>query len=367
MNNKYFLGILEIENKNIENSYMETIINTIQRSSKELTKEDFISDQMVKWCPGCGAHSILSSVANVFPKIGYKKENFTIVSGIGCSSRFPYYVNVYGFHGIHGRAAAIASGVKISNPGLSVWVATGDGDSLAIGGNHFIHVVRRNIDLNIILFNNQIYGLTKGQFSPTTPYGSVTKSSPYGTIENAFNIGILVMGAQGTFFARALDINPKLMSEVMFEAARHDGTSVIEILQNCIIFNDRAHELITAKETREEYQLILKHQEPMLFGKNKKKGIILKNKQLEIAEIGRNGISIDDILIHDAYCEDIGIQMMLAQMSPPKYPLALGVIRMVARPTYDDLMEEQITKAKNDSNIKCVDDLLNSGNIFEVN
>ncbi|HPR26753.1 thiamine pyrophosphate-dependent enzyme, partial [Lentimicrobium sp.] len=192
---------------------------TIERSSVELTKEDFVSDQMVKWCPGCGAHAILSSVANVFPKIGYRKENFMFVSGIGCSSRFPYYVNTYGIHGIHGRAAAIASGVKISNPHLSVWVATGDGDSMAIGGNHFIHIIRRNIDVNIMLFNNQIYGLTKGQYSPTTPMGSVTKTSPQGTIEHPFNPGELVLGAQGTFFARVIDAVPRLMTEVMFEAA----------------------------------------------------------------------------------------------------------------------------------------------------
>lgn len=345
---------------------MKPIINNIERSEVELTKEDFISDQMVKWCPGCGAHSILSSVANVFPKIGYKKENFTFVSGIGCSSRFPYYVNVYGFHGIHGRAAAIATGVKITNPGLSVWVATGDGDSLAIGGNHFIHLIRRNIDLNVILFNNQIYGLTKGQFSPTTPFGSITKTSPYGTIENAFNVGELVMGAQGTFFARALDTNPKMMTDIMFEAASHDGTAILEMLQNCVIFNDNAHALITSKETRDDYQLHIKHGEPMLFGKNKEKGIALINRELSIVEIGKDGKTIDDVLVHDAETSDIGIQMMIAQMAPPRFPIALGVIRKYKRPTYDDLVIEQIAYAKETSKIKCVDDLLNSGTVFDV-
>ena len=345
---------------------MKPINNTIERTTVELTKEDFISDQMVKWCPGCGAHSILSSVANVFPKTGYKKENITFVSGIGCSSRFPYYVNVYGFHGIHGRAAAIASGVKIANPGLSVWVATGDGDSLAIGGNHFIHVVRRNIDMNILLFNNQIYGLTKGQFSPTTPFGSVTKTSPFGTIENAFNVGQLVMGAQGSFFARALDTNPKMMTDVMYEAARHDGTSVVEILQNCIIFNDKAHELITSKETRDDYQLHLIHGEPMLFGKNKEKGLVLVNGRLEVATLGEYGVTLENILVHDAENIEIGIQMLLTQMAPPHYPIALGVIRMAKRPTYDDLIVEQNDHAQQSSKIKCVDDLLNSGTIFEV-
>lgn len=345
---------------------MKPIINTIERSEFTLTKEDFISDQMVKWCPGCGGHSILSAVANVFPKIGYKKENFIIVSGIGCSSRFPYYVNTYGFHGIHGRAAAIASGVKIANPGLSVWIATGDGDSLAIGGNHFIHVVRRNIDMNILLFNNQIYGLTKGQFSPTTPFGSITKTSPYGTIENAFNIGSLVLGAQGTFYARVIDTNPKMMSDVMYEGARHDGTSIVEILENCVIFNDKAHELITSKETRDDNQLILENGQPMLFGKNKEKGIGIKNGELKVIELGKNG-TIDDVLVHNAESNDIGIQILLVQMAPPAFPLALGVIRMAKRPTYDDLVLEQIEGAKAESEISSVDDLLNSGTVFEIN
>ena len=344
---------------------MNPINNTIEKSEFALSKEDFISDQMVKWCPGCGAYSILSSVANVFPKIGYKKENFTFVSGIGCSSRFPYYVNTYGFHGIHGRAAAIATGVKISNPGLSVWVATGDGDSLAIGGNHFIHVIRRNIDMNIMLFNNQIYGLTKGQFSPTTPFGSVTKSSPYGTIENAFNVGALVLGAQGSFFARMLDTNPKMMTDVMYDAARHDGTSVMEILQNCVIFNDKAHELITSKETRDDFQLHLENGKPMLFGKNKDKGIGFKNGVLEVIEIGKNG-SLEDILVHNTKSNDIGIQMLLVQLAPPKFPIALGIIRMANCSTYDDLIEEQIEVAKSSSSINCVDDLLNSGTVFEI-
>jgi 2-oxoglutarate/2-oxoacid ferredoxin oxidoreductase subunit beta len=343
-----------------------SIDNSIEKSPVELTKEDFVSDQMVKWCPGCGAHSILSSVAQVFPKIGFKKENFMFVSGIGCSSRFPYYVNTYGFHGIHGRASAIASGVKIANPGLSVWIATGDGDSMAIGGNHFIHIIRRNIDVNLLLFNNQIYGLTKGQFSPTTPMGSVTKTSPYGTIEHPFNPGELVIGSQGTFFARVVDTNPSMMTDAMFEAAKHDGTSVIEILQNCIIFADKAHAQITSKELRDEHQLYLKHGEPMLFGTNKNKGIRLSNTRLEVVTIGENGITEKDILVHDQYANDPGIQLMLAQMSLPEYPIALGVIRSAKSATYDDLVEEQINHAKATSKIKTVDDLLNSGDVFEI-
>ncbi len=339
---------------------------TVERSRVPLTKEDFVSDQMVKWCPGCGAHAILASVANVFPKIGYKKENFCVVSGIGCSSRFPYYVNTYGFHGIHGRANAIATGVKISNPHLSVWIATGDGDSMAIGGNHFIHIIRRNVDVNILLFNNQIYGLTKGQYSPTSPIGSITKTSPQGTIEHPFNPGELVLGAQGTFFARAVDTNVKIMTEVMFEAARHDGTSVIEILQNCVIYNDGCHTPITSKEFRDENQIHLKNGEPMIFGKNNEKGIKLGPNGLEVVTLGENGVDENDLLVHDQYSQDPGIHLMLAKMTAPYFPVAMGVIRSAMYSTYDDLVEEQIKFAKANSKIKNVDDLLNSGDTWEI-
>jgi 2-oxoglutarate ferredoxin oxidoreductase subunit beta len=345
------------------------MLNTVldkSNYSRSTSKEDFVSDQMVKWCPGCGAHAILSSVANVFPLLGYKKENIVVVSGIGCSSRFPYYLNTYGFHGIHGRPMAIATGVKVANPRLTVWVATGDGDSMAIGGNHFIHIIRRNVDLNILLFNNQIYGLTKGQYSPTTPMGSITKTSPQGTIEHPFNPGELVMGAQGTFFARVPDTNPKMMTEVMYEARMHDGTSVIEILQNCIIFNDKTHVQVTGREHKNENQLHLKHGEPMIFGTNHNKGIRLNGTKLEVVTIGENGITEEDILIHDQYDPDPGIQLMLAKMWPPEMPVALGVIRSAKFPTYDDLVEDQIQVAKATSPIKNVDALLNSGETFTV-
>lgn len=342
------------------------INNTITPSQIKLSKEDFISDQMVKWCPGCGAHAILAAVEKVFPETGYKKENIMMVSGIGCSSRFPYYVNTYGIHGIHGRAAAIASGVKIANPGLSVWISTGDGDSMAIGGNHFIHIIRRNLDVNILLFNNQIYGLTKGQYSPTTPLGSITKTSPQGTIEHPFNPGGLVLGAQGTFFARVIDNNIKMMTEAMFEAAKHDGTSVIEIMQNCIIFADKTHASITAKEVKDDVQLHLKHGEPMIFGKNKEKGIRLHGTKLEVVKIGENGITEKDILVHDQYECNPGIHRMLVKMKPPEMPVALGVIRSAKFATYDDLVEEQIKYAQENSKIKNVDDLLNSGEIYEI-
>jgi 2-oxoglutarate ferredoxin oxidoreductase subunit beta len=345
----------------------DTNLNTtVAFSDVPLSKEDFVSDQQVRWCPGCGSHAVLNSVEAVSPRIGYKKENFMIVSGIGCSSRFPYYVNTYGIHGIHGRASAIATGVKIANPGLSVWIATGDGDSMAIGGNHFIHLIRRNVDVNLLLFNNQIYGLTKGQYSPTSPMGTVTKTSPQGTIEHPFNPGELVIGSQGTFFARVTDSNQKMMTEVMFEAARHDGTSVIEILQNCIIFADKAHAQITSKDLRADNQLHLKHKQPMVFGKENEKGLILKGTQLEVVTIGIDGITLRDILVHDQYSLDPGIHLMLAKMGPPNFPVALGVIRSAKFSTYDDLVEEQIKKAKSMAKVHNVDELLNSGDVFVI-
>ncbi|MCL2416606.1 MAG: 2-oxoacid:ferredoxin oxidoreductase subunit beta [Bacteroidales bacterium] len=347
---------------------METKFVTIPKSEVPLTKEDFISDQMVKWCPGCGGHAILSSVTKAFPLTGYKKENIVLVSGIGCSSRFPYYVNTYGFHGIHGRANAIASGVKVFNPQLSVWINTGDGDSLAIGGNHFIHTIRRNMDVNILMFNNQIYGLTKGQYSPTTPMGEVTRTSPFGTIEQPFNPGELTIGSQGTFFARAVDTNPKLMTEVVEEAIKHDGTSVVEVLENCIIYLDKTFHEITSKETRDNNQLILKHGEPMVFGTEKNKGIRYNPGKggLEVVTIGINGITIKDILVHDQYSKDPSIHLMLAKMQLPNFPVALGVIRSAAFPTYNELFEVQMYEEQKSSKIKCMDDLMNSGDTWEI-
>ncbi len=339
---------------------------TIEKSRVALTKDDFASDQMVKWCPGCGSHAILAALENVFPKIGYKKENFCLVSGIGCASRFPYYVNTYGFHGIHGRANPIATGVRVSNRQLSVWVISGDGDSLAIGGNHFIHAIRRNIDLNILLFNNQIYGLTKGQYSPTTKFGAVTKTSPQGTIEEPFMPGELVLGAQGTFFARVVDNNLKLMQEVMLEAAKHNGTSVVEFLQNCIIFNDNTHAQITNRDTAADNQIILRDGEPMIFGKDRNKGLILGDRGLEVVTIGENGIREEDILIHDMYQQDAGLHLMLAKMQLPEFPVALGVIRSTSAPSYDQLLEDQIREAQRTSKIRNVDDLLNSGDTWEI-
>lgn len=338
----------------------------IKTQEIQLTKEDFVSDQMVKWCPGCGDHAILHAVEKVFPELGIRKEDFVVVSGIGCSSRFPYYMNTYGIHGIHGRAAAIATGVKIANPQLSVWMITGDGDSMAIGGNHFIHTLRRNIDINILLFNNKIYGLTKGQYSPTTPMGSITKTSPQGTIEHPFNPGELVIGAQGTFFARALDTNPKMMADIFTEAAQHKGTSLVEVLQNCVIFNNKVHDLVTNKATRDDNTIVLETGKPMIFGKDQDKGIRLKGNNLEVVKIGEHGITEGDLLVHDPEADDAGIQLSLAKMTPPEFPMALGVIRKLRKPSYETLLEQQIQLAKAQSPYKTMDDLLNSGNTWEI-
>ncbi len=338
----------------------------IETQLVNLSKEDFSSDQMVKWCPGCGDHAILHAVENVFPNLGIRKEDFVVVSGIGCSSRFPYYMNTYGVHGIHGRAAPLATGVKLSNPKLSVWMITGDGDSMAIGGNHFIHTIRRNIDINVLLFNNKIYGLTKGQYSPTTPKGTKTKTSPQGTFERPFNPGELVIGAQGNFFARSLDTNPKHMTAIFTEAAKHKGTSVVEVLQNCVIFFNKAHELITNRETKDDNQLYLEHGKPLIFGKDKNKGIVLKGTRLEVVTIGEDGISEKDLLVHNQYDPDPGIHVMLARMMPPEFPVVLGVIRSVDSETFDTSMMQSIKMGKESSKIKNVDDLLNSGSTWTV-
>jgi len=330
------------------------------------TAKDFKSDQEVRWCPGCGDHAVLSSVQRALADMGIPKEKFAFISGIGCSSRFPYYMDTYGFHSIHGRASAIASGVKTANPDLSVWQITGDGDALAIGGNHFIHAIRRNIDINIILFNNEIYGLTKGQYSPTSTKGLVTKTSPFGTVEEPFSVGELVIGAKGKFFARTVDTNIALSTQIYSEAAKHNGTSVIEVLQNCVIFNDGIHDVVADKEVRDDRTVILKHGQPMIFGKNGDKGLILEGLKLKVVTIGENGITKDKILVHDAVEPNPGIQYMLANMRYPEYPVALGVIRSVESVTYDKSLHNQINELKKSSKIKCMDDLLMSGSTWNV-
>jgi len=332
----------------------------------QYTAKDLKSDQEVRWCPGCGDHGILTSIQKALAELGVPKEKYAFISGIGCSSRFPYYMNTYGFHSIHGRASAIASGVKVANPDLMVWQITGDGDALAIGGNHFIHLVRRNIDINVVLFNNEIYGLTKGQYSPTSHKGIVTKTSPFGTIEEPFKVAELVIGANGRFFARTIDYNINLSTEVYKEAALFKGTSVVEVLQNCVIFNDGIHSNVTDKEVRDDRTIILHHGQPMIFGKDNDKGIVLEGLKLKVVKLGENGISEKNILVHDAHEPNPGIHYMLAGMKYPEYPVALGVIRSVESQTYDSAITEQIDKVKSKSSIKCVDDLLHSGSTWEV-
>lgn len=329
----------------------------------ELTAKDFSSDQEVKWCPGCGDYAILKAVQKAMPIVGRKKEDVVFVSGIGCSSRFPYYMNTYGFHGIHGRAPALATGIKLANPKLSVWQITGDGDALAIGGNHFIHAIRRNMGLNILLFNNRIYGLTKGQFSPTTDLGHKTKSSPQGVIDNPFHPGELVLGAQGSFFARVVDINPKHMTGIMVEAEKHEGTSLVEILQNCIIFNDKVFSQYTAKEEKDEALLYIEHGKPMIFGKENDKGLRLNGLELEVVTIGENGVTEADILVHDAKLQNPTLHFMLVRLD---YPMILGVIRSIDTEPYEKRLEKQVLEVAEKSQFKTIDDLLLSGETWEI-
>ena len=335
------------------------------------TQADFKSDQEVKWCPGCGDHFILNAVQKAMPDVaeiaGRNRSEFVVVSGIGCSSRFPYYMKTYGFHSIHGRANAIATGLKVANPKVSVFVATGDGDSLAIGGNHFIHAIRRNIDLNVVLFNNEIYGLTKGQYSPTSKLGKITKTSPYGTIEKPFNPGELIIGAKGTFFARSIDVEVDLTRQCLVRAAQHDGFSITEVLQNCVIFNDGAHAAFAKdKTTRAEHTIVLRDGEKMLFGANNEKGIVLDGFRLKVVTVGQDGYTIDDVLTHDSKEPTTYIHNALASMKYPDFPVALGVIRDVDEPTYNREVARQVAEVQEKSKIKCMDDLLNSGETWEI-
>jgi len=319
------------------------------------TYKDFQSDQEVRWCPGCDDYVILRSVQKALPLMGIPKEKFVFVSGIGCSSRFPYYMANYGIHGIHGRAAAIATGVKLANPDLTVFVMTGDGDSLAIGGNHFIHAVRRNIDMNIILFNNEIYGLTKGQFSPTSLIGQKTKTSPYGNTQPPFNVGELTLGADGRFFARVPGNDSKMQVNVYVEAQKFKGTAVVEVLQNCVIFNDGAYRFWTDKKVRDEHTVHVEHGKPMIFGKERDKGLILDGLELKAVKIGENGITEKDILVHDAHNPDPTLHLMLVRM---KNPLVTGIIRAVREETLEEREAKLTEEVKAKSPIRSFDDLV---------
>lgn len=331
----------------------------------EYKKKDFVSDQEVRWCPGCGDYAILSSVQMAMTKIGKKKEDIVFVSGIGCSSRFPYYMNTYGMHTIHGRAPAFATGVKCANPNLEVWQITGDGDGLSIGGNHLIHVLRRNVDINIILFNNEIYGLTKGQYSPSSKMGLVTKSTPYGSIDRAFNPASLCLGAGASFYARTIDTDPKHMMETFIAASQHTGTSMVEVLQNCVIFNDKVHDTETNRETRDDYTIRLEHGKPMIFGKENNKGLRLKGLRPEVVTIGENGVTESDLLVHDE--SDEFLSHMMANLIGPEFPLPLGILKKVTAPCYVSMMHEQIATVKTKRGEGDMTKLLNSGETWQVN
>lgn len=330
------------------------------------TPADFKSDQAVRWCPGCGDHAILNTLHKAMATLGIAPHKTAVISGIGCSSRLPYYMNTFGFHTIHGRAAAVATGYKVANPEMTVWQISGDGDGLAIGGNHFIHAVRRNIDINIILFNNKIYGLTKGQYSPTSDRGFVSKSSPYGTTEDPFIPAELVFGARGNFFARSIDVELETSRDVMIAAALHKGTSVVEILQNCMIFNNGIHSEITDREVRADRTILLRHGEKMIFGKDKDKGLVRDGFLLKAVTIGQDGYTIDDVLVHDAHTPSNFLHQQLAMMDGHTLPLALGVIRDVAAPSYEEGVSEQVAEVRAKKGFTCLRDMILAGNTWEV-
>ena len=331
---------------------------------QKLKKKDFVSDQDIRWCPGCGDYTILNTVQKVFPELGIPKHEFLIISGIGCSSRFPYYMNCFGFHTIHGRAPAVATGAKLSNPDLSVWVITGDGDAMSIGGNHFIHVLRRNIDMNILLFNNRIYGLTKGQYSPTSEVGKKTVSTPMGSLDHPFNPPALALGSEGTFVARAIDKELKHMGQIITEANSHKGTSFVEIYQNCNIFNDGAFENLTDKQQRGLTRILLEHDKPMIFGPEDNLGLVLDGFRLKVVEIGED-YSVDDLLVHNVH--DKNLANLVSEMTyDDKLPVPFGVFYKEDKLTYEDMMLDQIKesiKLKGDPDLQS---LINGQETWEV-
>jgi 2-oxoglutarate/2-oxoacid ferredoxin oxidoreductase subunit beta len=307
----------------------------------ELSRKDFVTPNDVRWCPGCGDYAILNSLQRTLPELGIPREKFVIVSGIGCSSRFPYYMQTYGFHTIHGRAPTVATGVKVANPDLSVWLVTGDGDGLSIGGNHLLHLLRRNVNITVLLFNNRIYGLTKGQYSPTSPEGTKTKTTPTGSVDHPLNPLLFALGAEATFIARTIDNNPKHMVETFKAAHAHQGVSFVEIFQNCVIFNDAAWDPVYAKENRDHQMLTLEAGKPLLFGKNKEKGIRLNGLVPEIVDATSDGI-----LTHQPDHPSPLYSQMLATLGLPDFPTPIGVIRSIARPTYETQIHNQITEAQ---------------------
>ncbi len=330
------------------------------------TAANFKSDQNVRWCPGCGDHAILNTLHKAMASLGIAPHMTAVISGIGCSSRLPYYMNTYGFHTIHGRAAAIATGFKTANPEMTVWQISGDGDGLAIGGNHFIHAIRRNVDINMLLFNNKIYGLTKGQYSPTSARGFVSKSSPYGTTEDPFIPAELVFGARGQFFARSIDVELATSQEVLAAAARHKGASVVEILQNCVIFNNGIHNAITDREIRADRTIHLRQGEKMLFGKEMNRGLVQNGFGLKAVTLGEDGYTIDDVLVHDAHTPSNFLHQQLAMMDGIELPLAVGVIRDVEAPTYNDSVADQVREVRARKGFGSLRDMILAGETWEV-
>jgi len=334
----------------------------------KLNKKDFETDQDVRWCPGCGDYAILATVQRHLPSVGIKREDTVFISGIGCSSRFPYYMKTYGFHTIHGRAPAIASGLKIARPDLSIWVITGDGDGLSIGGNHLIHVLRRNVDLNILLFNNRIYGLTKGQYSPTSVAGTKAPSTPMGSIDHPINPVSIALGANASFVARAADTDAKSFSKVLARASAHKGTSFVEIMQNCPVFNDGVWADVTSKKTKVERQLVLEQGQPLLFGKEKQFGIRMTAKFTpEVVEVGdgEGKVPVSEIIVHDEQANP-AYAYMLGLMQYPEFPTPVGVLRAVDKPAYDDLAAGQIEAAIDKKGRGEIHKLLRSGMTWEV-
>jgi 2-oxoglutarate ferredoxin oxidoreductase subunit beta len=332
-----------------------------------LTKKDFQTDQEVRWCPGCGDYAILSAVQQVFPELGIAKEKFVVVSGIGCSSRFPYYMNTFGFHTIHGRAPSVATGLKLTRPDLEVWIATGDGDSMSIGGNHLIHTLRRNVGVKILMFNNRIYGLTKGQYSPTSEPGKKTKSTPVGSIDNPFNPLALALGAGATFVARSVDVFQAHLRETLHRAARHKGTAYVEIYQNCNIFNDKAFSYVTDKEGRDDAVVYLEHGKPLVFGKGRGKGIRLVGTELEVIELGGSGPYTEaDCLVWNENADNPVMAFLAAQLLPPHFPTPLGVLRAVDRPSYEDGVIHQIEDEIGRQGEGSLEKLLRSGDTWTV-
>jgi 2-oxoglutarate ferredoxin oxidoreductase subunit beta len=348
------------------NGHDETAATPAPQAAATLTKKDFESDQEVRWCPGCGDYAILRAAQQLFPTLGIPRENFVIVSGIGCSSRFPYYMNVYGFHGIHGRAPAIATGLKVSRPELSVWVITGDGDALSIGGNHLIHALRRNVDLKIVMFNNRIYGLTKGQYSPTSERGKVTKSTPFGSVEHPFNPLSVALGAEATFVARSVDVYTEHLKGILAAASKHRGSAFVEVYQNCNIFNDGAFDFMTPKAIRDDHQVALEHGKPLVFGKNLDKGIRLRGLEPEVVDLAAPGATRDDLLVHDAHAENPSLAFVLSRLEPPAMPTPIGIFRQVEQPTFDLGMNDQIAAAIDKRGRGNLEALLDTGDTWVV-